>query len=331
MRFWKAGTIAALVIGPVGAIQLTATDAEQVIVNRHVAPLEVHQTVHTGIEPFEQARQVLTLAGGSRLGIGIEEVTAETAKSKKLSSETGVLVTSVEADGPASKGGLKEGDVILEFDGERVRSSSQLRRLIQETPAGRKVAMSVSRDGQRVSLTVEPSTSGSDAFARVFPSLDGTRFQITPRIERFEATPRPPRAPRPPSPPRAFSLPSPSVRVPQLEMFRDRDGFTYSFSRGSLGITTQSLSDQLAKHFGVEGGVLVTDVRENSAAAKAGLRAGDVITKVAGSSIDDSSDLIRAMAQAKGEVTLEIVRDRKTMTLKATIEEPSARPARRII
>ena len=329
MRFWKAGTIAALVIGPIGATQLIATGAEQVIVNRHVAPLEMHHAVHPEVEPFEQARQVLTFARGSRLGIGIDEVTAETAKSKKLPSETGVLVTSVDAEGPASKGGVKEGDVILEFDGERVRSSSQLRRLIQETPAGRKVALSVSRDGQRVSLTVEPSASGGDSFARIFPSIDAERFRITPRIERFEATPRPPRAPRPPSPPRAFSVPAPSVRVPQLEMFRD--GFTYSFSRGSLGITTQSLSDQLAKHFGVEGGVLVTDVRENSAAAKAGVRAGDVITKVAGSSIDDSSDLLRAMGQAKGEVTLEIVRDKKTMTLKATIEEPSARPVRRII
>ena len=317
MRFWKSGTIAALIIGPAAAIHLIGTEVraehQQVIIEREV-PVE--------IEPIQQAREVLRLVGGSRLGISIDDVDADTVKSKKLSAETGVLVTGVDSDSPAAKGGLKEGDVILEFDGERMRSTSQLRRMIQETPAGRKVALSVWRDGQRVSLTVEPE-SGSAFPATVFPRLE------TPMpAPRINVTPRPPRAPRPPSPPR-FALPSPEIRVPQLELFRD--GFSYSFSGGRLGITTQTLTDQLAKHFGVEEGVLVTDVRENSSAAKAGIRAGDVITKAGGSAIDDSGDLSRAIGQAKGEITIEIVRDRKPLTLKATIEEGATRTIRRVI
>lgn len=306
MRFWKSGAIAALVIGSAAAAQLNATGAEaqRVMVER-------------------DAPQVLTLLGGGRLGIGIDDVTAETARSKKLAAESGVLVTSVDEDSPASKGGIKEGDVILEFDGERVRGASHLRRLLQETPAGRKVAMSVSRDGQRMSLTVEPG-SGSRSMSSVF-----TRT-IEPRM--IEITPRPPRAPRPPSPPsppRVFSRTLPDVHIPQLELFRD--GFAYSLGGGSLGVTTQTLTEQLAKHFGVSDGVLVTNVRDDSAAAKAGIRAGDVITKVGESVIGDSGDLMRSLGQARGEVTIELVRDKKAMTVKAVIDAPAGRAIRRII
>ena len=313
MRFWKAGTIAALIIGPVAAIQFSGAEAHgQVIVDREV-PVD--------IEPLDQAREVLRVLGGSRLGISIDDVDADTVKTKKLSGETGVLVTGVDTDSPAAKGGLKEGDVILEFDGERVRSTAQLRRMIQETPAGRKVAMSVSRDGQRLALTVEPESG--NAFSTVFPRIDAVP------VPRVDVTPRPPRAPRPPSPPRVFSTPRPDVLVPELELFRD--GMVYSFSGRRLGVTTQTLTDQLAKHFGASNGVLVTNVSENSAASKAGLKAGDVITKVGGTTIDDSGDLTRAIGQAKGDVTIEIVRDRKTQTLKATIEESPARTFRRVI
>jgi S1-C subfamily serine protease len=103
----------------------------------------------------------------------------------------------------------------------------------------------------------------------------------------------------------------------------------FSTARGRLGVSTQALTDQLAKHFGVEGGVLVSSVTENSAASKAGLRAGDVITKVNAAAIDDAGDLLRALGEASGEVTLEIVRDRKTQTLKATLEPVRTRTIRR--
>ena len=110
--------------------------------------------------------------------------------------------------------------------------------------------------------------------------------------------------------------------MPRLELFPE--SFLFRSGGGRLGVNTQSLTDQLAKHFGVEGGVLVSSVTENSAASKAGLRAGDVITKFNATAIDDAGDLLRALADASGDVTLEIVRDRKTQTLKATLE-PAAR------
>lgn len=304
MRFWKAGAAAAIVIGAAAAILFGGAKAHgQVVRERDIIR-----------EPLERAMQVLTVARGSRIGVGIADITAADVAAKKLPSESGVLIEEVEDDTPASRAGLKAGDVILEFDGERVRSVSQLRRLIQETPAGRRIAMPVSRDGQRMTVTIEPAAPRGDA----------------PLLHRLEAAPRPPRAPRPPTPPIVSRTPAPEAwRMPRLEVFPE--SFLFSTGGGRLGVSTQPLGDQLAKHFGVASGVLVTSVTESSAASKAGVRAGDVITKVNAAAIDDTGDLLRGLGEAGGEVTLEIVRDRKPQTLKATLEPVRTRTIRRVI
>ncbi len=306
MRSWKAGTAAAVILGTAAATQLSGAEAQ--------TPVVVEREFR---EPIERAVQVLSMAGGSRIGATIADVTAEDVAEKKLAAESGVLVTGVDADSPAAKAGLREGDVIVDFDGERARSVSQLQRLITETPSGRKVPMTVSRNGQRTPLTIEPERGSRDGLER---------FLVTPRVSPMPV----PRAPRAPRPPRA---PMPDVRVPmaapEFELFRD--GFAYSFNGGRLGVGTQTLTDQLAKHFGVEQGVLVTEVTADSAASKAGLRAGDVITKVGSAAIEDSGDLVRAIGEASGEVSIEIVRDRKPQTLKATIEHNVRRGGRRVI
>ena len=305
MRFWKVcGT--ALVLGSAAFIMPADTTIHAQTWQRPAATTAPPAAVW-----FNQA-------SGSRLGISIDDVSADDVKSKKLASQAGALVQDVDADTPASKAGLKAGDVVLEFDGERIRSARQLTRLIQETPAGRQVAVVVSRDGQRMNLSVTPESR--DAFTTTF----------TPSV-RIQATPMPPRAPRAPQVFR--SMPRESLRVvppaprvdmaiPRIEAFRD--GFTYSFGGARLGVMTQSLTSQLAKHFGVERGVLVTEVTEDSAAAKAGLRAGDVITKVNDASIDDAGDLVRELARRDGEVSIEIVRGGKAQTVKATIEAARA-------
>ncbi|HEX6322156.1 MAG TPA: PDZ domain-containing protein [Vicinamibacterales bacterium] len=301
MRFWKAGAAAAIVIGAAAAVQFGGAKA-------HGQEVRAREIIR---EPLERAVQVLRAGGGSRIGVVIDDVTAADVTAKTLPSESGVIVREVETDTPASRAGLQAGDVILEFDGERVRSVSQLRRLIQETPAGRRIAMSVSRDGQRLTLAIEPE-AGSE-------------------LARLQAAPRPPRAPRPPTPPMVFRTPAPEAwRMPRVEVLPD-GGFTFSMGGGRLGVSTQTLGDQLAKHFGVERGVLVTSVTENSAASKAGVRAGDVITKVDAAAIGDTGDLVRALGEASGEVTLEIVRDRKAQTLKATLEPVRSRTIRRVI
>ncbi len=126
---------------------------------------------------------ISSIGGRARLGVSIREVTAEKARELKLPGEYGALVTEVEEDSPAAKAGLQEDDVILKFDGERVRSASHLVRLVQETPTGRSVTLQVSRGGQTRSLTAElkerevhfrmPRIHIPEVDVRVMPGLRG--------------------------------------------------------------------------------------------------------------------------------------------------------------
>ena len=309
MRFWKAGGTA-LILG--SAAIMTPAD-----VPIHAQTRQQREV----IAPAQRAVEVRSQGAGSRIGVSIDDVSAADVTSKKLSSQSGALIQAVEEDTPASKAGLRTGDVVLEFDGERVRSARQLTRLIQETPSGRQVAVVVSRDGQRMNLSVVPESR--DSFATLAPSV---WVAPTPRAPRppqvLRRTPRESLRVVPP-------MPGLEMEIPRLEAFRD--GFAYSFGGGRLGVSTQSLSSQLAKHFGVERGVLVTEVTENSAASKAGIRAGDVITKVNDAAIDDTGDLLRELGRRDGEVAIEIVRGGQPQTLKATLDAARTRAIRRVI
>src|SRR3954467_6688269 len=75
----------------------------------------------------------------SYMGVDVEDVSKDRVQPLKLKSESGVEITMVDSDAPAGKAGLKEHDVILQFNGTNVESLEQLRRLIRETPAGRTV------------------------------------------------------------------------------------------------------------------------------------------------------------------------------------------------
>ena len=100
-----------------------------------------------------------------------------------------------------------------------------------------------------------------------------------------------------------------------------------SGSRGRLGVSVQSLTPDLQEYFGAtNGGALVSSVTKESAAAKAGVKAGDVITSINGRRITDSDDLVRELDDLTGEVTIVVLRDKKEMTLKATLERRDAAP-----
>src|SRR5689334_746486 len=73
------------------------------------------------------------------LGIGAKDIDSERATALKLREVRGAEVTSVLEDSPAAKAGFKEGDVVLEFNGQPVEGSAQLTRLVRETPVGRQV------------------------------------------------------------------------------------------------------------------------------------------------------------------------------------------------
>lgn len=252
--------------------------------------------------------QVIT--GGGRIGVTVSDVEPGSGK-----AAAGVLVDEVEEDSPGAKAGLKKGDVVVEFDGERVRSVRQFTRLVSETPPGRQVAAAVLRDGQRVSVNVATRESSVRGF-------DESTWRTLDNLREYGMTaPSAPARPARPNPaPRAPRATAPTPMPPMLESF----GF---FRGNQLGVTVSGLSEQLAEYFGTKNGVLVNGVTENSAAAKAGMKAGDVIVSVNGSSVESTGDISRHLQKLEpgAEFTVQVMRDKKSVALKGKLEAPATR------
>jgi serine protease Do len=225
------------------------------------------------------------------LGISISEVTAEKAKELKLPAERGVLVGDVEAESAAAKAGLKNGDVITEFNGQRVEGTVQFRRMVRETLAGRTVPVTVWREGRSLTLQVEMGSRQAQMRSRF-----GNRIFVEPDIRV-----------------------SPEIRVaPRIQIFGSRTP--------TLGINGEDLEGELGKYFNAPDGegVLVKQVFEGTPAEKAGLKAGDVITHIEGERIKSVSDLratLREKREAKS-VKVDLLRRGSAMSLNVEIEQP---------
>ena len=273
-----------------------------------MAPAFGQNTTITTVAPTPaQSGAFQIITGGGRIGVTVSDVEPGTGK-----TAAGVLVDEVEEESPAAKAGLKKGDVVVEFDGERVRSVRQFTRLVSETPPGRQVAASVLRDGQRVSVNVATRESTVRGFDETWRTLDNLRdFSVTvPPIPARPARPVPtPRAPRA----------APAPLPPAFEGF--------NWFGNQLGVSVSGLSDQLAEYFGAKNGVLVNGVTENSAAAKAGIKAGDVIVSVNGADVERAGDIGRHLQklQPGDEFTVQVLRDKKPVTLKGKVEAPASR------
>jgi len=237
-----------------------------------------------------RARELTVLAGrGAGIGVRVSDDT-----------ESGVVVEDVQADSPAEKAGLKRSDVIVEFDGERVRSARQFARLVQETPSGRSVKAVIRREGQRKDVEITPGEPRGDMM------VSGELGDYMRDLGR------------------------------DLGRLGERLPFNFTFdipgtmTGRRLGVTVEELTHQLADYFGAKDGVLVTAVTDGSAAARAGLKAGDVITSINGERVASREDLLRLLRDTPNEdVTIGIVRDKKDTTVKAKLEQlPSGRPSR---
>ena len=104
----------------------------------------------------------------------------------------------------------------------------------------------------------------------------------------------------------------------------------FSTGRGRLGVNVQELTPDLAAYFGVKDGVLVNGVQADTPASKAGIKAGDVIGTVNSQAVASPDELIKELAGKEGEVTIGVTRDKKALSLKATLE-PRKAPARRVV
>ncbi|MFZ3215177.1 MAG: PDZ domain-containing protein [Candidatus Acidiferrales bacterium] len=233
---------------------------------------------------------------GGWLGVEIGEVTAEKAKDLKLAAVRGVVVMDIEPDGPAAKAGLKENDVITQYDGQVVEGTVQFRRLVRETPAGRSVALVISRNGVIQNISVD--LGERSAFFEK---------KMKDKMRDFDNA-------------YAFSMPN--------------QDFAFALSpldsrTPSLGISAEDLSGQLGAYFDAPdgAGILIREVRPGTAAEKAGLKAGDVIVKVDGKPVRTLGDLRGQLRDksAQKSVALGIVRKGAPLDVTVAIEQP--RPA----
>jgi len=237
--------------------------------------------------PAPQLRDINVnpFAGGTYLGVNLAEIEANRAKELKLREAYGVEITRVEENSPAEKAGLKAGDVVLEYNGQRVEGMEQFGRLVRETPPGREVKLTISRNGATQTLTAVLGSRRS-------------RYEV--RIPPFEI---------------------PQIPIPDIPTIHT------SFRTARLGIEAEAIGDQLAGYFGVKEGVLVRSVVDNTPAQKAGIKAGDVITKVDGTMVTAPGELSSAVraASAKKNYSIDLMRDRKPLTLTVTPDDRSER------
>ena len=236
----------------------------------------------------------------SSIGVSIVELTGDQAAKAKVESG-GVLIERVHEGTPAARAGFKAGDVVVEFDGERVRSTRQFTRLVQETPPNQPVRATVVRDGARQTFSVTPELGRAvgDPSSEIRALADGHSRYATPFPNSTDWS----------APPAIAWFVQPQVR---------------------LGASIGVLGEQLASYFGVKQGVLVESVDAGSPAADAGLKAGDVITEIDGRAVSEPAQVTDAVrtAQPGASVDLQVVRDKKPLTLKATLPQPDRQRAR---
>ena len=253
--------------------------------------------------------------GGSYLGIETTEVSRANFAKFGLRDVRGVAVEKVLEGSPAQAAGLQAGDVIVRFNGQEVSSSRMLTRLINEIDPDHTARVIVIRGGaeREINVTVgkRPTPKWDDStfnfsFPENFPNVEIPHIQLPkiPVMPKIDVHPQ--------------------IDIPNLPNWNGDDmdlNFHFGTSR-QIGVSLVRMTKQLSDSFGVTGGAMISEVRENSPAAKAGLKAGDIIVEVEGNAVKGDGDLVRAINEKKdGDITLTLVRSGNRQTVKVTPEE----------
>lgn len=269
-------------------------------------------------------------AADGYLGVMLQEVSPSMGKALQLGDRAGVLVNDVVDDSPAAKAGLQDGDIILELDGRPATSQSELTKAVRGLAPGTRAELVVLRDGRQVKLPVEigerapgarwQSLAGEDGVIEL-EGLEGLKelgqLEGLKDFEWYDDGDT-----------KVMILPKGEGRAPRV-FFEgdDEDGREHRVimrrldeDRGWLGVHLDALNGQLGEYFGVKdgAGVLVKEVEPDSPAAKAGLRAGDVIVKAGDADVASPDALHKAMAGTKPGQALDLQVLRKGSRQKVT-------------
>jgi serine protease Do len=250
------------------------------------------------------------------LGVDLRDVSDEQLAALKMKEVHGAEVTHVDHDGPAGKIGLREHDVILQMNGTAIEGEEQLRRMLRETPAGRTVTIIISRDGKQQTLT----TQLANKLEVEKQAWEGRWIVPVPSEEGASTSGQAARAPASgngstssgstSSKGNSFFSPS-AVARSSHNLIATMTGSAYT------GALVENMEPQLAEFFGSQGvGVLVHSVDVDSPAAKAGLRAGDVVVRANTTKLTSSSDWMKVVRENRGKsVEVVVLRDKKEQTL----------------
>ncbi len=257
------------------------------------------------------------LGGGSFLGVNAENINKENMGRYGMREVRGVGITQVVKDSPAEKAGLRKDDVIVRFEGDSVTSVRKLTRLVSEVAPDQTVKLGISRGGgeQEVAVTIAKRSESMSSFGRFeeLEGLEGLRgmedlkgLKELGKLKEFHGD----------------MLPGGNWN---WQGGPGEDGMIFALgNHRRIGISTMHLTKQLADFFGIADGkgVLVTSVGDDTPAAKAGLKAGDVITAIDGEKIEGAGDLARGINKKKeGDVTLTVIRNKNQKTFTMTPKE----------
>lgn len=255
-------------------------------------------------KPAEKAPKAFTFAfggDGGYLGVQTIEVNKDNYAKFGLSSVRGVAIEKVVEDSPAANAGLRDGDVIIAVNGDEVASSRKLTRLITEIDPDHTAKITVLRNGSQQDVTATLGRRPAPQF------LNGSFATTIPgRVEmpEFKEFPR--------------------IEVPGIAIAPGMEGRSFSWGVGqgrSIGVAVYPMTKQLGERYGIDGGVMINNVRDDSPAAKAGLRAGDIIVEADGKAVKNNLDLIRAInGKKEGDIQVTYVRDRDRKTVSITPE-----------
>ena len=244
---------------------------------------------------LEKVDPLLSRSSSGYLGVLVSDVDSDSAAKLKLKETRGALITLIDHDAPAGQAGLRINDVVLELNGQRVEGAEQFGRMLREIPAGRKVNILVSRDGNTQKLEVQlcdRKAMEQDVWNKLGRQADG-----------------------------GSSAPTKGILTGNGDV--GSIGFRMPFFGSSLnvGAMVEPLNPQTAEVLGVQNGVLVKQVARKSEAAAAGFKEHDVILKVGNDAIKTTADWDRALrANQDKPVPVTILRDGKQQTLNLQVD-----------
>jgi predicted metalloprotease with PDZ domain len=238
------------------------------------------------------------------LGVYTQALTNELRDGLDYSGK-GVLVNRVVPDSPADRAGIEKGDVIISFNSRTLTDPDNLASMVREMKPGQAASIGIVRDGSRRTVSAKlaarpdvnddemPQMGDDERDSERGPEGDSDEETPEVRTYRFKGTPGAP----------AFDF----LRV---------------MGRGRLGVRIESLNPDLGAYFDVPDGrgVLVLEVIKGTPAERAGIKAGDVITRVGDRNVSDAEDLTSALEKEEGHVTLTVVRKSGRRTIDAELE-----------